>query len=186
MLLRKALHISTIFLLLLLKNLPREADITILLTLSSVALLVEILRFTVPKINSSFISKLSTLLKEDERKNKPTGATFLILSMTLSYLVFPFKIFFYASLIAILVDGITPIITALLLKRNGKDAAHLLTFIFTGILVAFVINSGIPIFVKLIGSITIALIEFFNPPPDDNIYAEFLGALIIYLLFKAF
>lgn len=183
--LRKAIHVSTILLLLLLKHLPRKADIIILVSLSAVASTIELLRLMVPKFKEYFIKELSFLLKEDEKRGKPTGATFLILSMTLAYILFPFKIFYYASLIAILVDGLTPVFTAVIFQRNGKDHAHLITFLVSGVIVAFIVNSGIPMLVKLIGSITIALIEYFNPPPDDNIYAEFLGALIIYILFKA-
>ncbi|MEO0286387.1 MAG: hypothetical protein ABIM31_06235 [candidate division WOR-3 bacterium] len=183
--LRKAIHVSTIFLLFLLKHLPREADIAILVSLSVVAGTIELLRLTVPKFKEYFIRELGSLLKDDEKRGKPTGATFLICSMTLAYILFPFKIFYYASLIAILVDGLTPVFTAIIFQRNGKDHTHLITFLISGVIVAFIVNSGIPILVKLTGSITIALIEYFNPPPDDNIYAEFLGALIIYLLFKA-
>jgi len=182
---RKLLHISTILLLLALKNIPRHLGISLLFTLSFVAIAIEILRKSSPKFQKFFLALFGRALKDDERRGKITGATFLILSMTLTYLIFPFKIFFYSSLIAILVDGITPVITFVIFSKTQKDRAHLLTFLISAIIVALVIDSGLPFLAKLISSVFISLIEYFNPPPDDNIYAEFLGAIIIYLLVEA-
>ena len=190
MLLRKALHLSTIFLLLFLKYLRTNNDkhvgLILMLSLSTIAILLEIARNQIPSFKSFFLKIFSPLLKEEEKKGKLTGASFLIISMTLSYAIFEFKYFYYASLISILVDGITPIITFIVFRKNNKDHHHLLTFLISATIVAFIVNSGLPLIVKLTTSIVVSLIEYLNPPPDDNFYAEFLGTFIIYLLAKIF
>lgn len=191
MFLRKIVHLSTIFLLLILKHLTLDHNtkfpgIIILSSLTLLALIIEILRNTWPDFKEFFLRSVGRLLKEDEIRGKPTGATFLLLSMTLAFILFEFKIFYYATLIAILVDGITPILTLIIFKKNFKDHSHLIVFLISAILVAFLVNSGLPLFVKLTASILISLTEYINPPPDDNLYAEFVGAFIIYILLKIF
>ncbi|MDI6851036.1 MAG: hypothetical protein QMD82_03760 [bacterium] len=190
MLLRKALHLSTIILLSFLKYLhthgDKKAGLILMLSLSAIAILLEIARNMIPSLKNLFLKIFSPLLKEEEKAGKVTGASFLIISMTLSYAIFDFEYFYYASLIAILVDGLTPLITLLLFRKNNKDHHHLITFLISAIIVAFIVNSGLPLIVKLTTSVIVSLIEYINPPPDDNFYAEFLGTFIIYLLAKLF
>lgn len=191
MLLRKLLHISTIIIPVWLKYIEgtyhtKTPGMIVLISLTILAFVIEILRNLNPAFGKFFTKKLDKLLKDDEKRGKPTGASFLILSMTLTYLLFDFHIFYYASIIAILVDGITPVINSLVFKKSSKDHSHLIIFIISAVIVAFVINSGLPLQIKLASSIIVSIIEYINPPPDDNIYAELIGAFIIFILLEIF
>ncbi len=186
MLLRKLIHLSSIILLLVLKYFHLHFDskiygATILVTLSILSITIEVLRKHTD-FREIFLKIFGPLLKNGEVKGKLTGATYLILSMTITYLLFDFKYFYYSSLIAILVDGTTPLITWLIFRKDFKDHSHLITFLISAVLIAFIVNSGIPLPVKLTASIIISLVEYLNPPPDDNFYAVFVGAFIIFLL----
>ncbi len=184
MLLRKLIHLSSIILLLILKYLHSTSKVNgaiLLIILSVFAIAIELLR-KYTNFRETFLKIFGPLLKNGEFEGKFTGATYLVLSMTITYLLFDFKYFYYSSLIAILVDGTTPLITWLIFRKDFKDHSHLITFLISAVLIAFIVNSGIPLPVKLTASIIISLVEYLNPPPDDNFYAVFVGAFIIFLL----
>lgn len=182
MVLRKLLHLSLVIPLFIFKSLSHQQVLWVLASLAGLSLIIEFLRIYSPAFRHRFIRLLSPLLKEKERGGNLTGATYLFLSFLIVFLIFPFKIFFYASLIAILVDGLTPLLTAFLFNKNSKDHTHFFVFFIAAVIVAFVVNSGLSIWVKLGGSVLIAVLEYLDFPPDDNFWAELGGALIIYTL----
>lgn len=158
----------------------------ILLLLTSIALLMELLRINIPKANTIFLRIIGKLMKHKERATI-SGATYMLISITIVALLWDKLTFEFIVFVSILVDGITPIIAGILREPpNSKDLAHFITFLSLAFVISFISYHPIPLYIKILAGLTIGVMEFADFYPDDNLWAPLSGALVISLLFHLF
>ncbi len=180
--LRKLLHLS----ILLVVYLPRIVGYfhtkVILLVLTFTALTIEFLRARSEDFNSSFLKITGMLMKEKEKRGI-SGATYMLLSTTTVALLWDRLTFEFVVFVAVLVDGITPVVAGILREPpERKDLAHFITFTALAFVISVLSYHPIPLYIKILSGLTIGVMEFADFYPDDNVWAPISGALVMHLL----
>ncbi len=182
MFLRKILHLSLLVVVFLPNVVGYLYTRIILLTLTITAIFVELLRIKSSKFRTIFLKITGKLLK-DKEKTGISGATYMLLSITIVALFWDRTIFEFVVFVSILVDGITPLVTGILRKSpEDKDLAHFLTFTTLALVISLLSSHPIPLYAKIISGLTIGVMEFADFYPDDNLWAPLSGALVMHLL----
>lgn len=190
-LLRKLLHISSIWIIFVIYYLPQYSNI-VFLSILSVLLIYEYCRKLENKF-SLFLNKIfGGLLRSHEKSSKfiLTGATYVLLAALLSNLIFPQNVAIIALSIMLISDTFAAIIGKIYGKiklADGKSLIGSTTFFVVSILVIYIVSlligdnlayniRGI-IFTALIATIT----ELYSPVVklDDNITITLISGLTI-------
>lgn len=114
-LLRKLIHLSSLWIPILYLNVKTAFMLKILLPLSTMAIMIEILRRFFPAFNNFILSIIGKLMRNTEEKSF-TGATYLFISSTLTIAFFDKEIAIFALTILIISDSLS----ALVGKKIGK------------------------------------------------------------------
>jgi dolichol kinase len=173
---RKAIHIASIALPLLVWLVPRRVALLVLVPAVAVALLIEVLRLRFRGPRYHFLRRTRTLLRHRERR-RLTGATYMATAYTLALLFFPTPV----AVLAMLYNGLGDAAAALVGRRWGRHrlrsgkslegmGAALAVNLAVGILLP-----GILLVPALAGALTAALLELADLPPDDNLWVVLGG-----------
>lgn len=175
---RKAIHVASIALPLLVWLLPRSLGLLLLVPLALLALLIDWgrLRFRGPRYH--FLRRTRTLLRPRERHGL-AGATYMVVAYTLALLIFPKPI----AVAGMLFNGLGDAAAALVGRRWGRRRiwrgktlegalAGLAVMLAIGLLVP-----GVPVAGALLGALAATLLELFDLPPDDNLWVTLGGGV---------
>ncbi len=131
--------------------------------------------------NEIFIQLFGRLLKPDEGRKQPAGATTLWTGLYLTFLIFPLPVFTVSGSIAVLADPLAAIsgraISSPKLK-SGKTVAGSVTFLG----LTFLLLWGywnIPLYTSLFMSIILMITELLSPDLFENIILCLTGALLV-------
>jgi dolichol kinase len=178
---RKAIHIASVLLPLLVWWVPRWVALLVLVPAMATALLIEGLRrwFRGPRYH--FLRRTRTLLRPRERHSL-TGATYMVTSYTLALLLFPKPV----AVLAMLYNGLGDAAAALVGRRWGRHrtssgkslegtAAAFVVSLTVGLLIP-----GIPPHAAVVGAAAVALLELASLPPDDNLWVTLGGGAVVW------
>ena len=180
---RKSIHFSTIVLPILYNFIPREKMLYVSGSLLSVALVVELVRFTWKPFSAFFLKLVSSLLRENE-KHGLTGATYIFLGFFLSILFFDKWIAQSIMLFIIISDALSAIVGKLWGTYKiyaGKTLEGCLAYLVASFIIVFLIIEG-NFIVGTAGIIASLLAEIFIIRIDDNITVAVIGGGTMQLL----
>lgn len=180
---RKAIHIASVTVPLLVWILPVRVAIGILAAAAAVAVATELARFNIPWARYHFLRHTRTLLRTHER-NGLAGATYMVVAYLIALLLFPKPI----AIAAMLYNGLGDASAALVGKRWGRHrtswgkswegaAAGFLVNLLVGLLLP-----AIPATVALFGALAAATLEFLPLPFDDNLRVTLGGGAVAWCL----
>jgi dolichol kinase len=181
---RKIIHFSCAILpLLYYFYLSREQIVLICSIISILFLIAEFLRFKHNKSRELFNKIFSPLLREEENKHI-TGATYLFISATVTFIIFKKEIAVPAVMILTISDSFAAIVGKMTdsMKIFDKSLAGSITFyLFSAmILYMFVPDLGWILFVI---AVLVTLIEALPLPINDNILISLSTGIILYFVF---
>lgn len=175
---RKAIHLSTVAVPLLVWVLPRPMGLALLGTGVAVALLVEVTRGRIRWVRYHFLRRTRRLLRGEERRGF-AGATYMAIAYFLALLLLPLPIAVLAMLYTALGDSAA----ALIGKRWGRHRAtwgKSLEGAAAGFIVDLLAGAmipGIPGLAILLGAGAATILEFFPLPLDDNLRVTLGGGM---------
>jgi dolichol kinase len=178
---RKAIHMASILLPLLVWWTPRWLSLLVLVPAVLTALLVEALRLYLRGPRYLFLRRTRTLLRPRERRGL-TGATYMVVAYTLALLLFATPV----AVLAMLYNGLGDAAAALVGKRWGRHRLRSGKS-WEGAMAAFVVSAavgmlipGIPLLAALVGAAAVALLELASLPPDDNLWVTLGGGAAVW------
>ena len=147
--------------------------VTLLATMSGLALLVELARLRLPGLNSILVARLKPLLKDTEDQ-RITGATYIALSALACFLVFDKPIAIVALFFLALGDPMAALVGSRMggFRVFGKSPLGTLAFVTVAIGVAGILSSSnvVSFHWGLVAGATIAaLVELAPSFLDDNL-----------------
>jgi dolichol kinase len=183
---RKAIHVSSAALPLLVWLAPREAAIAVLAPLAAVAVAVDVTRLRWRPARYWMLRFVRPMLRHHER-GRFTGATYMVVAYALAVAVFPKPV----AVAAMLFNGLGDAAAALVGRRWGRHrtrwgkswegfAAGLAVNLAVALAVAR-LDPGLAPLPALVGALAAAALEFLDLPVDDNQRVTLGGALAIYL-----
>jgi dolichol kinase len=184
---RKAIHVASAAVPLLVWLLPRPAAIALLVPLALLALVVEAARHRVRAVRYHFLRRTRTLLRPHERRGL-AGATWMALAYAAALLLFPRPV----AVAAMLFNGLGDAAAALAGTRWGRRrtawgkswegfAAGLGVDLAVGIGMWMLAPAAVPLAGALLGALAAASAEFAPLPLDDNVRVTLLGGAGILL-----
>jgi dolichol kinase len=180
-LLRKLIHLSNIWIVLLYANTDKATILYILLPLTIVSIAIDLMRHRSPAINNIIENYFGKLLRDEEHKNL-TGASYFLVSSSIVILLFNQLVAINAILILILADTAA----ALVGKRCGKHMIYRsktlegsLAFIATGMLVNILLLDTSHIIALVITAACEVYASYFKL--DDNLVIPMVYALLMIL-----
>jgi len=164
--------------------LSREQIIVISGFISIGFVIAEIARFKSKIFQKWFKDIFFKLLREDEKKNKTTGATYLFTSLAVIFIFFEKQVSIPAALILTLSDSVAAIIgkTYGRTKFLNKTVTGSMAFFIVGFVIFFTFFPGM-IWLSLIVVILLTLIEAAPIPMSDNITLPISACLLIEVMF---
>jgi len=175
---RKAIHVTSVTLPLLVWILPREHGLILLGSGLLAALIVEWARSQVRWARYHFLARTRHLLRSRERKGV-SGATYMVLAYFLVLLVLPKSL----AIVAMLYGAFGDASAALVGKRWGRHRTRWGKS-FEGYAAGFVVNVAVgfvvpevPPAAAIIGGLGAATFEFLPLPFDDNVRVTLGGGL---------
>ncbi len=184
-LIRKSIHLACSLLpLAYLFYLSREQIIIICGFISFGFITGEILRFKNEKFSYWFGKIFFKLLREDEKKDKITGATYLFVSLTIVFIFFEKHVSIPAALILTLADSFAAIIgkTYGRVKFLNKTVTGSLTFFLVGFVIFFTLLPGLG-WLSFVVVILLTFIEALPISVSDNITLPISACLLIKVMF---
>jgi dolichol kinase len=184
---RKAIHVASTAVPLLVWLLPRPAAIALLVPVALLVLVVEAARHRVRAVRYHFLRRTRTLLRPHERRGL-AGATWMALAYAAALLLFPRPV----AVTAMLFNGLGDAAAALAGKRWGRRrtawgkswegfAAGLAVDLAVGIGMWMLAPAAVPLAGALLGALVAASAEFAPLPLDDNVRVTLLGGAGILL-----
>jgi len=145
---------------------------------------VEILRKFSTKIQQHFIFFFKLLLRENEKENKITGATFLFVSLTLIFIFFDKSTAIPAALILTIADSFAAIFGKKLGRRRflNKTVTGSITFFLLGNVILFIFLPELKL-LNLVVITILTFIEAFTLPLSDNLTLPISACLLIEVMF---
>ncbi|HEU0015528.1 MAG TPA: hypothetical protein VFQ45_17765 [Longimicrobium sp.] len=183
---RKAIHLSSAVIPLLVWVLPRPLAVLLLVPVALAAVVIDTARMRMRAFRYIFLRWTRTLLRHHERHGF-AGATWMVIAYAAVLLLFPKAI----AVAAMLFNGLGDAAAALVGKRWGRHrtawgkswegfAAGLATNVGVAIAVS-ALDGGLPLAAGLFGAAAAAAVEFADLPLDDNLRVTVGGALAIAL-----
>jgi glycerol-3-phosphate acyltransferase PlsY len=180
---RKLLHVGAAMIPIFYYVLPRYAYTYMIVLLTIIAIIVELLRFKNIKFRTSFHRIFSPLLWEKE-KSGPTGATFFLISATISIFMFSPPVAVAVLLFLAIGDTVAYLVRDLMGKTSifGKMSPE-------GVLGSFLVCipialwvPNLPLKVGLIGALISSLVEIIPWNIDDNLSIPLITGMVMQLL----
>lgn len=184
---RKAIHVSSTAVPLLVWLLPRPVAIALLVPVALLALAIDLARHRIRPFRYHFLRHTRTMLRHHERHGL-AGATWMALAYAAALLLFPKPV----AVAAMLFNGLGDAAAALAGKRWGRHrtrwgkswegfAAGLAVDIGVGVAMWMLAPSAVSLGAALLGAAVAATIEFAPLPLDDNVRVTLGGGAGIML-----
>lgn len=181
---RKVIHLSCAVLpLLYYFYLNREQIVILCSTISILFLIAEFLRFRHRESGVLFKKIFSPLLREREKNKHITGATYLFISATVTFIIFRKEIAVPAVMILTIADSFAAIVGKMTdsLRFFDKSLAGSVTFFFISLIIIYIYVPEIG-WLSLVIAILVTLIEALPLPINDNILISLSTGFILYLV----
>jgi len=181
---RKIIHLGCAVLpLLYYFYLSREQIVILCSTISIWFLIAEILRFKHRKSEVLFQNIFFPLLREKEKNKHITGATYLFISATATFIIFKKEIAVPAVMILTIADSFAAIVGKMTdsAKLFDKSLAGSVTFFIISIIILllFVPDLG---WLILVIAVIVTIIEVLPLPINDNLLISLSTGFILYLV----
>ncbi|HEY0018934.1 MAG TPA: hypothetical protein VGC13_21720 [Longimicrobium sp.] len=184
---RKAIHVSSTAVPLLVWLLPRPVAISLLVPVALLALAIDLARHRIRPFRYHFLRHTRTMLRHHERHGL-AGATWMALAYAAALLLFPKPV----AVAAMLFNGLGDAAAALAGKRWGRHrtgwgkswegfAAGLAVDVGVGVAMWMLAPSAVSLGAALLGAAVAAAIEFAPLPLDDNVRVTLGGGAGIML-----
>jgi dolichol kinase len=183
---RKAIHVSSAALPLLVWLVPRGAAVAVLVPLAAAAVAIDVTRLRWRPARYWMLRFVRPMLRHHERR-RFTGATYMVVAYALAVAVFPKP----GAVAAMLFNGLGDAAAALVGRRWGRHrtrsgkswegfAAGLAVNLAVALAVAR-LDPGLAPLPAVVGAVAAAVLELLDLPVDDNLRVTLGGALAIYL-----
>ena len=181
---RKTIHLScTVLPILYHYYLSREQILVICSIISIFFIFAEVVRFKHDRSERIFEKIFSNLLREEEKRNHITGATYLFISATVTFFIFRKEIAVPAVLILTIADSFAAIVGKMTdsAKIFSKSLAGSVTFFFISlaILSIFLPELG---WMSLFVALVITIVELLPLPLNDNVLITLSTGFVLYLI----
>jgi dolichol kinase len=184
---RKAIHVSSTAVPLLVWLVPRPVAIAVLVPVAVLALAIDVARHRIRPFRYHFLRHTRTMLRSHERRGL-AGATWMALAYAAALLLFPKPV----AVAAKLFNGLGDAAAALVGKRWGRRrtawgkswegfAAGLVVDLGVGLGMWMLAPAAVPLAGAIVGAIVAASIEFAPLPLDDNVRVTLAGGAGILL-----
>lgn len=184
---RKAIHVSSTAVPLLVWLVPRPVAIAVLVPIAALALGIELARRRIRPFRYQFLRRTRTMLRPHERRGL-AGATWMALAYAAALLLFPKPV----AVAAMLFNGLGDAAAALVGKRWGRHrtawgkswegfAAGLATDLAVGLGMWMIAPAAVPLAGAVLGALLAASVEFAPLPLDDNVRVTLAGGAGILL-----
>lgn len=184
---RKAIHVSSTAVPLLVWLLPRPVAIALLVPVAVLALAIDLARHRIRPFRYHFLRHTRTMLRPHERRGL-AGATWMAIAYAAATVLFPKPV----AVAAMLFNGLGDAAAALVGKRWGRHrtrwgkswegfAAGLATDLAVGVGVWMLAPDALPLGAAVLGAMVAATVEFAPQPLDDNIRVTLAGGAGIML-----
>ncbi|HEX6041151.1 hypothetical protein [Longimicrobium sp.] len=184
---RKAIHVSSTAVPLLVWLVPRPVAVAVLVPVAALALAIDVARHRIRPFRYHFLRRTRTLLRAHERRGL-AGATWMALAYAAALLLFPKPV----AVAAMLFNGLGDAAAALVGKRWGRRrtawgkswegfGAGLATDLAVGLGMWMLAPAAVPLAGALLGALVAASVEFAPLPLDDNVRVTLAGGAAILL-----
>lgn len=184
---RKAIHVSSTAVPLLVWLLPRPVAIALLVPVAVLALAVDLARHRIRPFRYHFLRHTRTMLRPHERRGL-AGATWMAIAYAAATVLFPKPV----AIAAMLFNGLGDAAAALVGKRWGRRrtrwgkswegfAAGLATDLAIGVGLWMLAPGAVSLAAALLGAVVAATVEFAPLPLDDNVRVTLAGGAGIML-----
>lgn len=184
---RKAIHVSSTAVPLLVWLVPRPVAIAVLVPVAVLALAIEVARHRIRPVRYHFLRHTRTMLRAHERRGL-AGATWMALAYAAALLLFPKPV----AVAAMLFNGLGDAAAALVGKRWGRRrtawgkswegfAAGLAVDLAVGLGMWMIAPAAVPLAGAVLGALVAATVEFAPLPLDDNVRVTLAGGAGILL-----
>jgi dolichol kinase len=184
---RKAVHVSSTAVPLLVWLVPRPVAVAVLVPVAFLALAIDFARHRIRPFRYHFLRHTRTMLRTHERHGL-AGATWMALAYAAALLLFPKPV----AVAAMLFNGLGDAAAALVGKRWGRRrtawgkswegfAAGLVVDLAVGLGMWMLAPAAVPLGGAIVGAIVAAGIEFAPLPLDDNVRVTLAGGAGILL-----
>jgi dolichol kinase len=182
---RKAIHVSSTAVPLLVWLLPRPAAIALLVPVAVLALAIDLARHRIRPFRYHFLRHTRTMLRHHERHGL-AGATWMAIAYAAATVLFPKPV----AVAAMLFNGLGDAAAALVGKRWGRHrtawgkswegfAAGLAVDLAIGVGAWVLAPDVVPLAAGLLGGLVAATVEFAPLPLDDNLRVTLAGGAAI-------
>jgi dolichol kinase len=172
---RKAIHISSAAVPLLVWLVPRPLAVAVLVAGAALALGIDLARHRIRSFRYHFLRRTRTMLRPHERRGL-AGATWMALAYASALLLFPRPV----AVAAMLFNGLGDAAAALVGRRWGRRrtawgksvegfAAGLATNLAVGVGMWMLAPDAVPLAGAIVGAVIAAAVEFAPLPLDDNV-----------------
>jgi dolichol kinase len=184
---RKAVHVSSTAVPLLVWLVPRPVAVAVLVSVAVLALAIDLARHRIRPFRYHFLRHTRTMLRTHERHGL-AGATWMALAYAAALLLFPKPV----AVAAMLFNGLGDAAAALVGKRWGRRrtawgkswegfAAGLVVDLAVGLGMWMLAPAAVPLGGAIVGAVVAAGIEFAPLPLDDNVRVTLAGGAGILL-----
>lgn len=184
---RKAIHVSSTAVPLLVWLVPRPVAVAVLVPVAALALAIDVARHRIRPVRYHFLRRTRTLLRPHERRGL-AGATWMALAYAAALLLFPKPV----AVAAMLFNGLGDAAAALVGKRWGRRrtawgkswegfAAGLVVDLGVGLGAWTLAPGAVPLAGAVLGALVAATVEFAPLPMDDNVRVTLAGGAGIVL-----
>ncbi len=184
---RKAIHVSSTAVPLLVWLVPRPVAIAVLVPIAVLALAIDVARHRIRPFRYHFLRHTRTMLRHHERRGL-AGATWMALAYAAALLLFPKPV----AVAAMLFNGLGDAAAALVGKRWGRRrtawgkswegfAAGLVVDLCVGLGMWMLAPAAVPLAGAILGALVASTVEFAPLPLDDNVRVTLAGGAGILL-----
>lgn len=180
---RKIIHLScTVLPLMYYFVLSREHILILSSSISILFIFFELLRFKHRAGGKLFRDIFGPLLREEEF-NHVTGATYLFVSATISFLIFSKDIAVAAVLIMTIADSFAAVVGKITVspKFISKSVAGSVTFLIISTILIFLIFPNIGIMAMIV-VIPVTILEAIHMPVNDNLVIAIISGFLLNLI----
>ncbi|MBW3571101.1 MAG: phosphatidate cytidylyltransferase [Gemmatimonadetes bacterium] len=182
---RKAIHVASAAVPLLVWLLPRPAAIALLVPVAAVAVAIDLARHRIRPFRYHFLRHTRTMLRPHERRGL-AGATWMAVAYAAAVVLFPRPV----AVAAMLFNGLGDAAAALVGKRWGRHrtrwgkswegfGAGLATDLAVGVGMWMLAPAAVPLAAAVFAALVAAAVEFAPLPLDDNLSITLAGGAAI-------
>jgi dolichol kinase len=184
---RKAVHVSSTAVPLLVWLVPRPVAVVVLVPVAILALAIDVARHRIRPFRYHFLRHTRTMLRAHERHGL-AGATWMAIAYAAAVLLFPKPV----AVAAMLFNGLGDAAAALVGKRWGRRrtawgkswegfAAGLAVDLAVGLGMWMLAPAAVPLAAAVLGAVVAATVELAPLPLDDNVRVTLAGGAGIIL-----